>query len=136
MGLNPTWGRYFTTQVYINKTSFCSHFLSLHKSWGQGVHKNIGFLAILVQIPCKTTKLPSLHSMLGHHWPAFSGILPSSTKLKKKCSQSWTPLKNFLDYITFCCIGVSSKFPKDSYLKIFSNTTKYLQFQVSMVNCL
>ena len=30
-------------------------------------HKNIEFLAILVQIPWKITKLPSHHSMLGHH---------------------------------------------------------------------
>ena len=31
-----------------------------------------GFLhvAILVRIPCKTTKLPSQHSMLGHHRPS------------------------------------------------------------------
>ena len=32
-------------------------------------YKNIGFLAILVRIPCKTTKLPSQHSMFGHHRP-------------------------------------------------------------------
>ena len=34
-------------------------------------YKNIGFLSIiLVRIPWKITKLPSQHSMLGHHWPA------------------------------------------------------------------
>ena len=71
------------------------------------------FLAILVWIPWKITKLPSQHSLSGYHWPAsktpfkwrFAGgrmmacffavygssILPSSTE-KKKCCQSWTPL--------------------------------------------
>ena len=40
---------------------------------GQGVrtplkyHKIFGFLGILVRIPYKITKLPSQHSMLGHH---------------------------------------------------------------------
>ena len=33
-------------------------------------HKAIGFLAILVQTPCKITKVQSQHSMLGHHRPA------------------------------------------------------------------
>ena len=43
---------------------------------GQGVriplknHKNKGFFsAILVRIPCKTTKLTSQNSVLGHHQP-------------------------------------------------------------------
>ena len=40
---------------------------------GQGVRtplKNHKDIAILVRIPCKTTKLPSQHSMLGHQRPA------------------------------------------------------------------
>ena len=32
-------------------------------------HKKIGFLAILFWTPWKITKLPSQHSMLGHHQP-------------------------------------------------------------------
>ena len=30
-------------------------------------HKSIGFLAVLVRIPCINTKLTSQHSVLGHH---------------------------------------------------------------------
>ena len=65
---------------------------------GQGVwtpllknHKNIGFLSNIGPDPIKITKLPSQHSILGHHgspvkhhlngvslggrlWPAYSGI--------------------------------------------------------------
>ena len=81
-------------------------------------HKNVGFLAKLVQILEKITKLPSQHSMLGYHRPAsetpfkwrFAGgpmmalfkcyLDPLSshqktnkqTKIKqKKACQSWTP---------------------------------------------
>ena len=32
--------------------------------------QNIGFLTNTGPDPCKTTKLPSQHSMFGHHWPA------------------------------------------------------------------
>ena len=44
--------------------------------WGMGSrpplknYKKLGFLAILVGISCKITKLPSQYSMLGHHWHA------------------------------------------------------------------
>ena len=71
-------------------------------------HRNTGCLAILVRIPWKITKLPSLHYMTGHHrpasetpfkWcfssgpimaPAFSGIwiLSPPYQLKKRF-QSW-----------------------------------------------
>ena len=71
---------------------------------GQGVqtplknNKNIGFLSNTGLGPLKITKLPSQHSMLGHHWHAsktpfkwrfaggqmmarlFRSSLPSSTK--------------------------------------------------------
>ena len=68
------------------------------------------FVAILVRIPWKITKLPSQHLMLGHHRPAsetpfkwrfadgptmarYSGIwiLSSLIKNKKKSYSSWTP---------------------------------------------
>ena len=44
-------------------------------------YKNNGFLiALLVQIPWKITKLPSQHSMIGHHQHTsetpFNGVLP------------------------------------------------------------
>ena len=45
-------------------------------------YKNNGFLiiALLVQIPWKITKLPSKHSMIGHHQHTsetpFNGVLP------------------------------------------------------------
>ena len=69
-------------------------------------HKIKVFLAKLVRIPCKTTKLTSQNSVLGHHRPAsntpfrwrtnngpltvlFRSSLPKSTKN----SQKWTPLK-------------------------------------------
>ena len=56
----------------------CSHnnkacMIMLGFRGGQGVrnplknHKNIGFLSNTVRISCKTAKLPSQHSMLGHH---------------------------------------------------------------------
>ena len=37
-----------------------------------------GILAILVQIPCKITKLQSQHSMLGNHRPASEALFKSS----------------------------------------------------------
>ena len=41
-------------------------------------HKNIGFLSNTGPDPLKITKLPSQHSMLGHHRPAsespFNGV--------------------------------------------------------------
>ena len=70
--------------------------------------QKIEFLAILVRIPCETTKLPSQLSMLGHHQPAsetpfrwradggplivvFGASLPSSTT--KKVVKVGPPLK-------------------------------------------
>ena len=72
--------------------------------------------AILVRIPWKITKLPSQHSMLGHHRPdsktqviwsfaghgplivVFGSSLPSSTKRKKENVVKVGPLwQNFLD---------------------------------------
>ena len=69
-------------------------------------HKNIGFLG-----PWKITKLPSQHSMLGHHRPAsetpmafhwraddglllvlFGSSFPSSKKQQQKRRIWWTPL--------------------------------------------
>ena len=32
-------------------------------------YKKIGFLSNTSPVPLKITKLPSQHSMLGHHWP-------------------------------------------------------------------
>ena len=86
----------------------------IQRGGGQGVrtppplenYKNKGFISNTGPDPLKITKLPSQHSMLGHHrpasegvslagrwWPANSGIwiLPLFIKLKKKnrC-QSWT----------------------------------------------
>ena len=71
-------------------------------------HKILSILAILVRIPCKTTKLPSQHLMLGHRRPASETPLqwhfaggPMMARLKwylnplsphqQKRSQSWTP---------------------------------------------
>ena len=73
-------------------------------------HKNIGFLSNTGLDPLKITKLPSKHSMLGHHWhasetpfkwlllavrlwPAYSGIWIGLDPLspKKKPCHSWIP---------------------------------------------
>ena len=83
-------------------------------------HKNIGFLAIQVLLLRKVTKLPSQHSMLGHHRPASETLFklrfvwgqmmarlwwyldpPSSHQLKK--SSKLDPLwQNILDLRTVC----------------------------------
>ena len=88
-------------------------------------YKNIGFLSNIGPDPLKITKLPSQHSMLGHHrpasetpfkWPAsetpfkwrFAGgtmmarlycyLDPLSPNQPKNVKKSWTPSeKNFLD---------------------------------------
>ena len=72
----------------------------MYVSWFLKNHKNIGFLRNTGLDLLKITKLPSQHSMLGHHrhasetpfkwrWLADDGplILPVSTK---KTRQSWT----------------------------------------------
>ena len=49
--------------------------------WARGLsspgnHTHIGFLSNTVPNPLKITKVPSQHSMLGHHWHAsFAGGL-------------------------------------------------------------
>ena len=84
-------------------------------------YKNLGFLAIMVRIPWKITKLPSQHSMLGYHRPAsetkwrFAGgpimarflwyLDPLSPhqgkkvikKVKRKRKKVGPPWQNFLD---------------------------------------
>ena len=59
--------------------------------------------SILVQIPCKTTKLPSQHSMLGHHRPVSKTPMMAHLKryldslsphqLKKNIVKDEPPLK-------------------------------------------
>ena len=50
------------------------------------ITKNIGFLSKTGPDPLKIAKLPSQHSMLGHHWPA------SETPLKLKWRFAGGPL--------------------------------------------
>ena len=56
-------------------------------------YQNIGFLAILIQIPWKITKLSS--QLLAFRWWADGGpllvVFGSSRSSSKKCFQSWTP---------------------------------------------
>ena len=64
-------------------------------------HKAIGFLSTTGLHPLEITKLPSQHSMLGHHWPAngvsladpllvvFVSSLPSTTK-REVSKLNWT----------------------------------------------
>ena len=40
-------------------------------------HKNIVFLAILVRLPWKMTKLPSQHSLSGYHRPVGGPMMAS-----------------------------------------------------------
>ena len=59
-------------------------------------HKNIGFLSNSGPDPLKITKLPSQHSMLGHHQhAAYSGIwiVPPLIKLKKTKKRKKTVVK-------------------------------------------
>ena len=56
-------------------------------------YKNIGFLSNTGLDPLKITKLPSQHSMLGHHrgiW-ILPPPSPHQTKIKKKRCRSCTP---------------------------------------------
>ena len=72
-------------------------------------HKNIGFLAILLRIPWKMTKLPSQLSLSGYHRPA------SETTLKWRFAggpldplHSPHQLKNYINKFSFLKEGLPS----------------------------
>ena len=81
----------------------------------QKYHKKIkGFLAIQVWIPWKITKLPSQHTMLGHHGNASEtpfnwtddGTANPLINLKKNTSRLDPLWQNFLDNKQPCAIKV------------------------------
>ena len=63
-------------------------------------HKNIGFLSNTGPAPWKITKLPSQHSMLGHHWPASE--MPFIIGLPVKCYSSSARQQNAIHLMAFC----------------------------------